>query len=789
VTARFRNAVRPIRRYHVIAGAVAALLAALALMPAMPARAEIVDYDPFAGPGPEILSPAELERLDAAMAAGVVYMISDLSPAGTYVQAFAGQAGAGFVDLATGELVPFAGWPPGKQVTESRWLSDTVLAQINLEQVEQQPPRATIEHYYWVTMDAVTGGLITRTFDIAPLDGAIQSAGPGMADLVVLKQTGGTLATRTVQIAPTFRAPRQGVPDDLPGLVQAVRLDHTIELQQGESTVALVKPDGSGRRELFDLPPDSAVAGITWSDDGRFVAITTRTMPDWASARPRREEPIWPGTPSLGNINVREALGLVPPAENPLVVGSRIQVFDVGTGAPIRAIEGADFPEGMLAGMAFSPSGSRGLLVIALRSDLGGRPFPTYAYPNSVAYRLLDQTFAVGGAVGVPGSDLLASGATFLDDDHLLFTVAAETDNHFVTLDLGTGRSTTVWDNPGGVLQFLARGERRVFSHSTVRDPWELWTPDEMPGQDAWGGRQVTAYNTAAVESGNGLAVEDVSWRAPDGQTIHGLYVHDAATPFPPPEPGPLVVWQAGGPGGQMTNDYGSVVESPYSILPHFGLPVLVANAVGRAVQTPGFFQAMADDDNFGQLDIDEIRSGVNALARRGIVHPDRVGVTGCSYGGYFTWQSLRAYPDLYAAGNPQCSLVDLTEEFTFGYTPFIAYLMGRAPTADPAEYLRDSPLYGVKDITSPVLIFHGVEDFLPVNLLTNAHDDLAMRGVEVRFLRVAGEGHGFGSPDSERYAAQEQIRFFRRHLVEAEVGPAWGRAIYLPTAARNDRR
>ena len=29
------------------------------------------------------------------------------------------------------------------------------------------------------------------------------------------------------------------------------------------------------------------------------------------------------------------------------------------------------------------------------------------------------------------------------------------------------------------------------------------------------------------------------------------------------------------------------------------------------------------------------------------------MGITGCSYGGYFTLQSMRTYPGFYAAGNP----------------------------------------------------------------------------------------------------------------------------------------
>ena len=87
--------------------------------------------------------------------------------------------------------------------------------------------------------------------------------------------------------------------------------------------------------------------------------------------------------------------------------------------------------------------------------------------------------------------------------------------------------------------------------------------------------------------------------------------------PFPPAKPGPVVVWQQGGPGGQMTNDFGASVESPYSMLPQFGIPVFMANAAGRTVQDAQFYSDMAEGRNFGQLDIQQIKEGVDALVAR----------------------------------------------------------------------------------------------------------------------------------------------------------------------------
>ena len=161
------------------------------------------------------------------------------------------------------------------------------------------------------------------------------------------------------------------------------------------------------------------------------------------------------------------------------------------------------------------------------------------------------------------------------------------------------------------------------------------------------------------------------------------------------------------------------------------------------------------------------------------VVDPARVGITGCSYGGYFTLQSLATYPNTYSVGNAQCSLNDMMYEFNFGWSPFLAYLIGDTPTGNPAEYIKDSPTYNAYKIESPLLIFHGTMDFLFFEHLTNVHDQVKANGVDARFFRPIGYGHGIGGvtdpltnrpvpnagPMGQRFAFQLQLDWFRKHL------------------------
>ncbi len=769
-----------------------ALLAPVLAAPTA-AHAEIIDFNPATDEVPEILEPAELARYEALSGDRFIYMYTSPNPGGTSVLAYHGQ-GVDFVNLRTGAIVPIAADPPipGFELAQPTWMGDNLVS-LNIE-----PQQDGSAKYYRVERNGLTGAVMVTPVEVKA-DGQVISVSPDLSTLLVMEyQADNPPPAKKVTLGPRYDGPEREPPpgieslDELPGVVNR-QPQRTLEVQQAGFNLLLQNLDGSNRRPLSSATAETALAGVSWSPDSRRVAIGMSTMPGWDGDRRRDNDPPPAGLPNLGSINVQEALGRVAPADNPLVTGTRIEAFAT-TGGPLRAFQNVDFQQGMLNQIVFSPTGKHALLSIATRSALGDRPNPTYAFPRGVEWHLLDANLQPIRKIELPGIDSLATAADFADDDHIVFTIADELDNHVLLHDVTAGSTRTIWDKPGGIFQALPSAAGVVFTHQTVDEPIELWmTQGWGSGADLPAVRQVTFFNTA-LRLASRVQWAPVSWNS-GGQTLSGIYVYPETMRYPPTEPAPMVVWQQGGPGGQMTNDFGASVESPYSMLANFGIPVFVANAAGRNVQSPKFYADMAEGRNFGQLDIRQIKDGVDTLVRQGIADPEAVGITGCSYGGYFTLQSLRSFPGFYAAGNTQCTLADLTEEFTFGYTPFIAYLMGRAPMADPAEYVKDSPMYGTKDITTPTLIFHGTKDFLPVPLINNVHDQIEANGVDVRFLRAAGYGHGLGTAtdangnpiagsnlSGQRYAFQLQLEFFREYVGTAASLPESELAtVFLP--------
>ncbi len=106
-----------------------------------------------------------------------------------------------------------------------------------------------------------------------------------------------------------------------------------------------------------------------------------------------------------------------------------------------------------------------------------------------------------------------------------------------------------------------------------------------------------------------------------------------------------------------------TAVESPFNLLPNFGLAVLIVPLAGREGYGPAFYNRLAEGENFWHVDLAEGAEIVEQVVARGYATREQIGVTDCSYGGYYASQLVALYPHLLAAANPQCALQDLFVE------------------------------------------------------------------------------------------------------------------------------
>jgi dienelactone hydrolase len=768
----FPSAVRPV---------ILLIVLALSLAPAR-ASAEVIDYDP-ATPPPAILGADDLARYDAlSRIPESPAIVSPASPNGQYMIVIrTGPYEILDLDTRTFTVVPLEMWNPSitALVTPIQWVDEThavcviySYAARGFQKLTLDAPnatvRATIMPLPTIPGKAVgmAGGPLLRTPD-------------GAWRVLAYTQTPGTVLAIEPRAGYEVRTGaareervRLGTEPEVDAFLQTDEEMLALDIDTGEPLVIAPLPTGASIYRIASTMAQRPGTGT--------ISYLVQIVPSCGGEVIRGRSCRGGGNPT-GSFLVRESLGLVPSQENLFLTGTALHLVDLGTGAH-TVIENDDYPTGRFADTNWTGDGSRLLVTVGVPSVLTDRRYPVYGTPADLAFMVFDP---LGTFVRDWDPAPLVQGASVrtIDGTRIAIRTPVNLDLDLFVVDANAPDAPpqALLARPGAVYAYEIAGNLLVYLHGDVTLPGELYVAET---------RDVSATSAAVSDVYAGLktvsriAYQPIAYRTSGGYDVEGIYIYPAEWPFPPPEPGPVVVWQLGGPGGQMVNSWATSVENPYSLLPSFGLPVFMVNASGRLSNGPRFYSDMADGRNFGHRDIRDVKEGVDYLVAHGIADPARVGVTGCSYGGYFTLQSLVEYPDVYKAGNAQCSLNDLLYEYNFGWAYTIAYLMGRSPIADPAEYVKDSPLYRSYQVKAPLLIFHGTNDFLPHEHMVNFHDQVVANGVPARMLRVAGEGHGLGEANSQRYAAQLQIDWFRQYLAGAtglQTLPVWPRQPVLP--------
>jgi len=527
-----------------------------------------------------------------------------------------------------------------------------------------------------------------------------------------------------------------------------------------EDTLYAVAVDSLQRHELTHLPTDQDVRAPAWSAQGTHLALVTAP---WVENRLSRRTP---HSPSLASPVIQDALGRLPTAHNPFYHHSSIQVFNFQA-TPVRqsVVLAPELGGDRIAEVALSPTGSTLLVKLYQPGQVVGRPHPTYLFPESAYYRLLDASGQPQGQIQRPElSGPTESMGRFISERQILFWATTGLNRPLYQYDLATADLHPLPLPAGSVdpnsWQVSGDGQTLVYGFSSLSQPPELFrlslgSPAALP-------IPLTHIN-AAVAAANRVRPTPVRFATPSGER-HGLLIQPQDQPFPPQQV-PLVLWQQGGPGFSMANEFAVDVEMPLNLLPNFGLAVLAVAFSGREGFGPEMYRLQADGENFGQIDIQEGVAVAEQVVEYGWATGDQLGLTGCSYGGYYTSQMISQFPVQFAAANPQCALLDMLTEWQLGYSPLLSYLVGSTPLEQPERYRRLSPLYNAAEVRRPTLVFHGSEDFLPVDLARTFHDVVAANRVPITLYEFLGMGHSLSNIQSQTAAAQVQIEFFRQHL------------------------
>lgn len=167
----------------------------------------------------------------------------------------------------------------------------------------------------------------------------------------------------------------------------------------------------------------------------------------------------------------------------------------------------------------------------------------------------------------------------------------------------------------------------------------------------------------------------------------------------------------------------------------------------------------------------------VDKAIELGIADPDRLFVMGHSLGGFATYglitQTTRFRAAVAMAGASNL-LSDYGQFAADRYdddphcTPYnqarvieTALRLGVPPWADWSRYLRNSPIYYVDRVQTPLMMIHGDADSVPIEQAEEFFTALYRQGKRAEFVRYRGEGHEIGTAANVRDMWQRVFRWF----------------------------
>jgi dipeptidyl aminopeptidase/acylaminoacyl peptidase len=254
-------------------------------------------------------------------------------------------------------------------------------------------------------------------------------------------------------------------------------------------------------------------------------------------------------------------------------------------------------------------------------------------------------------------------------------------------------------------------------------------------------------------------AVEPLTWQAPDGIAIQGWLMRPAGSgPFP------LVMEIHGGPVWHWRPRFLGRAALHTLKLVQAGYAVLFPNPRGSAGRGQAFIRHVLGE--MGGADTYDYLSGIDYLIEQGLVDPNRLGVTGGSYGGFMTAWLIGQDPR-FAAAVPVAPVINQVTEHLISNIPhFVELFLADHYTNPTGKYFQRSPVMHAQRVKTPTLNVCGMLDrCTPAEEAIQFHHALLENGVRSVLVSYPEEGHGVRKWPAVIDFAARVVMWFEEHL------------------------
>jgi len=270
--------------------------------------------------------------------------------------------------------------------------------------------------------------------------------------------------------------------------------------------------------------------------------------------------------------------------------------------------------------------------------------------------------------------------------------------------------------------------------------------------------RKHTGYNDEIIRKLKPRKYVHFQYESFDGKKIDGWYVKPRAS-----KKAPMVVKVHGGPKGM----YGYIFNIETQMLADQGYYVMMVNPRGSSGYDEKF--ALEVIGKLGLEDFKDIMYGVEWMIEHENIDPQRIGVTGISYGGFMTnWAITQT--DRFKAAISENGISNWFTSYAFSDIGlwYDREMVGKNPFKNK-NYKKLSPIYYAERVKTPLLLIHSMEDYrCPLDQSLMFYHVLRQLGKEayIAIFKKGEHGHSVrGMPRHRMKRYRIFLEFFNSRL------------------------